>query len=213
MATPQDIRILIETLIENTYNKSIQDNNTQLFVDFLNDNPEYKIYVKKIKVSDNNSSIISTLPNLQTLNCSLCYKLDTIPFLSKLETLICHNSYVSSIPELPLLTTLDCSYCDIIFLPNLPNLETLNCERSMRIIKIPYYPKLITLKCGLCTSLRDIPSMPNLITLDCSECECIISLPEFPNLTSLDHECCSCLSNINIPKYPKLIKNGAFSAN
>ena len=150
-------------------------------------------------------------PNLKELDINTAWRtpygdflshtliLTKIPYLQKLNTLVCYGHEFDTIPLLPNLRILNIAYNKLKTLPLFPNIESIDCSSNYQLDNIPYYPNLRTLNCSN-TNISLLPLFPNLKALDCSNTN-ISSLPLFPNLEILG---CGDTRISSLPLFPNL---------
>src|SRR5204863_507877 len=96
---------------------------------------------------------------LQTLYCSSCPLLTTIPQIEGLQTLYCPNCpLLTTIPQIEGLQTLDCFDCPLLTkIPQIEGLQTLDCSNCLLLTTIPQIEGLQTLHCNGCKWLKTDP--------------------------------------------------------
>jgi Leucine-rich repeat (LRR) protein len=110
LITPSD---LIEITIRNK---------NQLSIDLLRNVRRIKI---RCRSNDDDLLILSSLPYLEYLDCSL-NDLTSLPELPNVVELDCSYNLLTSLPELPNVVELDCSNNQLTSLPELPNVKILD---------------------------------------------------------------------------------------
>ena len=159
------------------------------------------------------SNLIKALPEvcsrLQTLICSSCQQLTTLPcYMPDLSWLECSGcSRLSNLPNyMPFLTFLDCSNCTSVNeLPlEMTKLTSLDCHGCIGLNELPLYmSRLTSLDCHGCKALTTLPdSLPQLSNLQCMSCEQLTALPNnMPQLFKLNCGYCWELTTLsaNIP--------------
>ena len=96
-----------------------------------------------------------------------CSDVTEIPFLPKLERLVCYYAKITEIPFLPKLVYLSCSNTKITEIPLLPKLRILYCFNT-KITEIPVFPKLKYLDCDN-TKIIALPKITNC-DIDANNC-------------------------------------------
>ncbi len=114
-----------------------------------------------------NITELPNFPNLRILNCSFTY-IKTIPFMEKLEELICFSCPgLSKIPHFPNLKKLGISDTNFSFIPIFEKLELLVCNICPKLFEIPYLPNLRELWLYSTVDFVKVSYLPNLKKLYC----------------------------------------------